>query len=151
PTSTLSDGSARYQKPVSISESGASRLGISAVAIREKSGYHRPSGTDIRVRVFVLVLGSRAPVQATAFSLGGRGRPAPHEHGNQSDKNVRPTRAAVGIILGQFGSCFSRSNLSNNETTRIFAAAFWMGNRDCSTHPAARRRCFSIPHRGSRS
>src|SRR6185312_5192134 len=50
PCFTFSDGSARYQKPVSISESGASRFSVSGAAMRKVSVSHSWCGSDILVR-----------------------------------------------------------------------------------------------------
>src|SRR5438445_12966169 len=125
PRFTRSEGSARYQKPVSISESGASRLRGSAVGIGKRSAYHRagvcriflsdkgsqPHCPQVIVALEIEVTVGHNQLRRTKMS-------DPHEHmQNMTLLNLATCIVIVGAI-------------SLDETTRIPAAAVGLRHRD---------------------
>ena len=97
PWLTFSDGSARYQKPVSINESGASRFNVSGAAMRKVSVSHGSYGAGTLVRQNDCVLSKKEPSWEVK------------KNSKASDKNVRPTRVtsrqhspgSLGLIESQ--------------------------------------------------
>src|SRR5579864_8287494 len=140
PRFTLSAGKARYQKPVNIRESGASRCGESAVDMDGSQRITRTSGH--------LVIGSLGDLKARQIlSLVATYDTKAVQITRSADDPMTRSPDSPIILLLNSRSCIvitQQPFQSNNEPRRISIAAFGLGHRFRGPSNAARHCDFNF-------